>query len=195
MTKRVLWPAMLVAATAGAATAGPAAAQDGFGAAVWAPAADEILVLKPEFGRGPASVLVFEKGDAGWAQVQEVWSAGSLLGESFGRALAPVEGGFLAASGDPQVMIGAYMFARDADGTWAESGTLPLRSEADAAPEEMSMGRVMAILQPPARVVAAEGRVALVSAPGGQGAGNMVRVYGRGADGAWSAAGSLQVEE
>ncbi|WP_420617354.1 choice-of-anchor B family protein [Candidatus Palauibacter sp.] len=170
----------------------PVAAQDGFGAAVWAAAADEILVLKPEFGHGPASVLVFERDGSGWSQVQEVWSAGSLLGESFGRTVAPVEGGFLAASGDPQVMIGAYGFARGADGAWAEAGSLPLRAEAAAAPEEMSMGRVMAILQPPARVVAADGDVALVSAPGGQGGGTVVRIYARGPDGSWSAAGSLE---
>ena len=168
------------------------AAQDGFGAAVWAPAADEILVLKPVFGRGAASVLAFGKDDAGWSQVQEVWSAGSLLGESFGRTLAPVEGGFLAASGDPQMMVGAYGFARGADGAWAASGMLPLRAEAAATPEEMSMGRVMAILQPPARVVAADGSVALVSAPGGQGGGTEVRVYARGADGSWSGAGALE---
>ncbi len=170
----------------------PVAAQDGFGAAVWVPAADEILVLKPEFGRGPASVLVFKRDDSGWSQVQELWSAGSLLGESFGRTMAAVEGGFLAASGDPQVMTGAYGFARGADGVWAESGTLPLRAEAGPAPGEMSMDRVMAILQPPARVVAADGEVALVSAPGGRGAGTVVRVYERGLDGAWSAAGSLE---
>ena len=187
MTKRVLQ------VTLGAvAMAGPVAAQDGFGAAVWAPSGDEILVLKPEFGRGPASVLVFTKGDSGWSQTQEVWSAGSLLGESFGRTLAAVEGGFVAASGDPQVMVGAYAFARGAEGGWTESGMLRLRSEASAEPEEMSMGRVMAILQPPARVVAADGDVALVSAPGGQGAGTAVRVYQRGADGAWNATGSLE---
>ena len=173
----------------------PVAAQDGFGAAVWAAAADEILVLKPEFGHGPASVLVFERDGSGWSQVQEVWSEGSLLGESFGRTVAPVEGGFLAASGDPQVMIGAYWFARGADGAWAESGSLPLRAEAAAAPEEMSMGRVMAILQPPARVVAADGDVAIVSAPGGQGTGTAVRAYARGPDGSWSAAGSLEAGE
>ena len=177
------------------ATAAPLAAQDGFGAAVLAPPGDEILVLKPTFGRGPASVLVFERGDGGWSQVQEVWSAGSLLGESFGRTMAAAEGGFLAASGDPQVMFGAYGFARGADGAWAEAGTLPLRSEAAAAasaPEEMSMGRVMAILQPPPRVVAADGEVALVSAPGADGAGTAVRVYARDGDGAWSAAGLLE---
>ena len=187
MTKRVPWLAMFMVVTAG-----PLAAQDGFGAAVWAPSGDEILVLKPAFGRGPASVLVFEKGDGGWSQAQEVWSAGSLLGESFGRTMAPVEDGFLVASGDPQVMLGAYGFTREADGGWTESGALRLRSEAGAAPEEMSMGRVMAILRPPARVVAGDGDVALVSAPGGQGAGTAVHVYERGADGTWSAAGSLE---
>ena len=181
-----------VAVFGAVAVCAPVAAQDGFGAAVWAAAADEILVLKPEFGHGPASVLVFERDGSGWSQVQEVWSEGSLLGESFGRTVAPVEGGFLAASGDPQVMIGAYGFVRGADGAWAESGSLPLRAEAAAAPEEMSMGRVMAILQPPARVVAADGDVALVSAPGGQGAGTAVRVYVRDPDGSWSAAGSLE---
>ena len=195
MRKHVPWLPAIVAATVGPATAAPLAAQDGFGAAVAVPAADEILVLKPEFGRGPASVLVFERGDDGWSQVQEVWSAGSLLGESFGRTMAPVEGGFLAASGDPQVMIGAYGFARGADGAWGEAGMLPLRSEPGAAPEEMSMGRVMAILQPPARVVAAQGDVALVSAPGVQGAGTKVRVYARGADDGWSEVGSLEAED
>ncbi|MDE2943883.1 MAG: choice-of-anchor B family protein [Gemmatimonadota bacterium] len=185
-------PHLVVVALFACVVTGPVAAQDGFGAAVWAPAADEILVLKPAFGRGPASVLVFGKGDSGWSQVQEVWSAGSLLGESFGRTMAPVEGGFLAASGDPQVMIGAYGFARGADGAWAESDALPLRAAAGAAPEEMNMGRVMAILQPPARVVAADGDVALVSAPGGRGAGTEVRVYARGAAGTWSAAGALE---
>ena len=186
---------VVVVALFACAGVGSVAAQDGFGAAVWAAAADEILVLKPEFGHGPASVLVFERDGSGWSQVQEVWSEGSLLGESFGRTVAPVEGGFLAASGDPQVMIGAYGFARGADGAWAESGSLPLRAEAAAAPEEMSMGRVMAILQPPARVVAADGDVALVSAPGGQGAGTAVRVYVRAPDGTWSAAGSLEAGE
>ncbi|MDE2879263.1 choice-of-anchor B family protein [Candidatus Palauibacter soopunensis] len=185
-------PHLVVVALFACVVTRPVAAQDGFGAAVWAPAADEILVLKPAFGRGPASVLVFGKGDSGWSQVQEVWSAGSLLGESFGRTMAPVEGGFLAASGDPQVMIGAYGFARGADGGWAESGALPLGAAAGAAPEEMSMGRVMAILQPPARVVAADRDVALVSAPGGRGAGTEVRVYVRGTDGTWSAAGLLE---
>ena len=188
MTKRALFLAMFVAATAG-----PVGAQDGFGAAVWVPSADEILVLKPEFGRGPGSVLVFTKGDAGWAQAQELWSAGSRLGESFGRTMAPVDGGILVASGDPQVMIGAYGFQRTADGSWEESGQVPLGTEAPSAPEEMSMGRVMAILQPPARVVAGDADVALVAAPAGAGAGTGVQLYERGGDGAWSATASLEV--
>ena len=170
----------------------PLVAQDGFGAAVWAPAEDEILVLKPEFGRGPASVLVFEKRGGEWTRTRELWSAGSLLGESFGRTMAPVDGGFLVASGDPQVRIGAYGFRRAADGSWEESGQVPLRSEAPPAPEEMSMGRVMAILRPPARVVAADGDVALVAAPAGAGAGTWVRVHERGNDGTWSATTSLE---
>ena len=190
MTRRVLSLALLVAATAG-----PVAAQDGFGAAVWATAEDQILVLKPEFGRGPASVLVFEKGAAGWTRAQELWSEGSLLGESFGRTMAPVDGGFLVASGDPQVMVGAYGFAREASGEWMESDVVRLRSEAAAAPEEMSMGRVMAILRPPARAVAADGDVALVAAPTGQGARQGVQVYERGEDGAWSATTSLGAED
>ncbi|WP_419161046.1 choice-of-anchor B family protein [Candidatus Palauibacter sp.] len=189
MTKRALLLPLFVLFLA--ASAGSAAAQDGFGAAVWAPAADQILVVKPEFGRGPASVLVFEKNGDSWTQAQELWSTGSLLGESFGRTMSPVRGGFLVASGDPQVKLGAYGFTRATGGDWTESGALELRSEAAAAPEEMSMGRVMAILRPPARVVAADGDVALVAAPNGQGARTGVQVFERGGDGAWSATASL----
>ena len=201
MTRFARRSALVLGGVIVGAAAGPVAAQDGFGAAAWIPAADEILVLKPEFGRGPASIFVFEKRDREWTRIREVRSEGSLRGESLGRALAPVEGGFLVASGDPELRVGAYAFARAADGGWTASGTLPLGADAGpaaagaAGTEPMSMGRVMAILRPPARVVAAEGGVALVSAPDGEGAGTVVRVYERGNDGAWEGAGVLEAEE
>jgi len=175
------------------ALAAPVLGQDRFGEAVQVTEDGQVLVLKSGFGRGPASLLVFDRdGAAGWSRSQELWSAGSLLGESFGRSLAVVDGGLLVASGDPAVMFGAWGFERDGGGEWTESASVPLSSEAPAAGGALTMGMIMAILQPPPRTVAADGDVALVAAPFAGNGRVGVQVFERASDGAWRSVGDLE---
>ncbi len=184
----------LVAGVTAAVTlcATPLQGQDRFGDAVHVTEDGQVLVLKSAFGHGPASVVVFDRAGGAWARSQELLSAGSLRGESFGRTLAAVDDGVLVASGDPALAVGAYAFRRNASGEWIEADPVSLSSGAPAAGGPISMGTVMAILQPPARTVAAHGDVALVAAPMGAGAGRGVRVFERAADGAWRATGDLE---
>ncbi len=195
MKQRVLWLALFTALAALTALAAvPLEAQDGFGTAVRVTDDGEVLVLKPGFGRGPASVVVFQRDGGGWVRAQVLLSAGSLLGESFGQTLAAVDGGLVVASGDPEVRVGAYGFERSASGEWTESAAVPLGSAEAASTGAITLGRVMAILQPPERTVAADGDVALVTAPTGQGARRGVRVFERDSGGAWNQVGVLEVE-
>ncbi|MCG8467473.1 MAG: choice-of-anchor B family protein [Gemmatimonadetes bacterium] len=185
----------LVTVAAVTSVAGPIEAQDRFGAAVRVHDDGQVMVLKSGFGRGPASVHVFERdGSSEWTRRQELLSEGSLLGESFGASIAVVDDGVLVASGDPAVAIGAYGFRRASNGEWHPSESVALGDPSAARAGEISLGAIMAILQPPPRTVAADGDVALVSAPLEGSARTGVVAFERGPDGSWTRAAELEVD-
>jgi choice-of-anchor B domain-containing protein len=167
-------------------------AQDRFGSAVGV-SGDDIVVLKPAFGRGPATVYVFSETPAGWELSGELWSEGTAQrGENFAVSLVAADGSIVVGSGDPAVRTGAYVFERRG-GDWVEGPPVPLSTGRDeSGPGAISMQTVMAILQPPPRVVASDGGVAVVSVSGG---GPAVRAFARQAGGAWEEIGELASTE
>ncbi|MDH3735191.1 MAG: choice-of-anchor B family protein [Gemmatimonadota bacterium] len=170
----------------------PAAGQDLFGSSVGI-SGREVIVVKPAFGRGPATVYVFREADGEWTLVEELWSEGTAeRGENFSRSLAVSGAEIAVGSGDPGVITGAYAFTRSADG-WRESSPIPLAAADDAEGQTaVSMQTVMAILQPPQRVVAMDADAALVAVSA---AGTRVVAFSRGADGSWTAVGDLAPSE
>ncbi|MFV1988579.1 MAG: choice-of-anchor B family protein [Gemmatimonadota bacterium] len=173
-----------------AVSAGPARAQDRFGSAVGI-SGDEIVVLKPAFGRGPATVYIFGEADGGWQLRDELWSEGTAeRGENFAVSLVARDGAVFVGSGDPRVLTGAYAFER-VSGGWVERAPIPLAQADEDGAGAISLQAVMAILRPPPRVVAADGDVALIAVSGG----GAVRAFERGADGEWSAVGELSAPD
>ncbi|MDX1578227.1 MAG: choice-of-anchor B family protein, partial [Gemmatimonadota bacterium] len=170
----------------------PLQAQDRSGAGVAVTNDDAVLVLKPGFGRGPASLLVFERAEGRWTSTERLWSEGSTRGESFGTSLALLGDGVLVASGDPGLRYGAWAFARAASG-WTAAAPLALDRTAAAGGGPVTLATVMSILQPPARAVAADGDRALIATAGGEG-GPAVRVFERSTEGTWRSSATLEPE-
>ena len=112
--------------------AAPSLAQDGFGSVVGV-AGDEIVVLKPTFGQGPATVYVFGQEDGAWRQTGALWSTGTAQrGENFGESLITSDGSIIVGSGDPDMLTGAYAFARSGSG-WVEAEPIPLTTQTASA--------------------------------------------------------------
>ena len=174
----------------------PAAGQDRFGSAVAVTDDGSVVVVKPAFGRGPAALFVFERASDGtWEMTEELRSEGTAeRGENFGASLATAAGGVLVASGDPGRRFGAYGFARDGSGgAWTPGPPVPLDATAgEGGAPEITLETVMQILQPPARVIAAEDDDVLVGIPQGAQGRPPVRSFRRAAGG-WEDAGALEV--
>lgn len=159
--------------------------QDQFGRAV-AVDGQEVLVLKPAVGRGPAAIFVYGRDEDGAWQIVERLHApgGTQTGEGFSGSMWVADGSLLVAGGDPDARVGARSWRRDAVGDWVESEEIALSSGADGreANAALDLGTVMRILQPSARVVAMDGDIALVALPGGSGAERGTHVFRRGPD-------------
>lgn len=155
------------------ATAAPLAAQ-GHGRSV---AVDDgqILVLKPAAGRGPAAVLVYERGEDGWMEVQRLGTAVTAeTGEGMGPGLVARDGLAFVASADPDVARAAHVFRRNADGSWTAAEPVPMTpqvEDADEAAPQLDLAGLMRILVPPQRTLAADGQRVLVGSVRPQGTG------------------------
>lgn len=161
------------------ATAASLPAQDQFGRAV-SVVDDDVLVVKPSAGRGPATVYVFRVSGGAWRIEERLRPMrGAETGEGFGPSIGVSGGTLLVASGDPNVQWGAEAFHRGTDGAWTQAGPLPLGPEREAAESSrdrpLDLPTLMRIVQPPGRVVAMDGDRAVVAVVTGP----------RGTEGAW----------
>lgn len=180
------------------ATTVPATAQDRFGQAVAVTPRGRVVVVKPAFGRGPAALFVFERAaDGSWTMTDELRSEGTAeRGENFQPSLALADGDVLVASADPGSRVGAYAFAPAGDGGWEAAPSIRLApDEPGEGPSTIDLQTVMQILQPPPRVVAADGRDVLIGVPQGAQGRAPVRAFRREADGGWTDDGALQAED
>ncbi|MFW6088862.1 MAG: hypothetical protein ACODAB_03850, partial [Gemmatimonadota bacterium] len=168
----IIATALLVAAGL-LSSAAPLAAQGAFGRSV-AIDGDQLLVLKPNAGRGAAAVYVYELGPDGWSEVQRLGTdVTTATGEGLGPGLVARDGLALVASADPDVRHAAHVFRREADGTWSAAEPIPMDPAAevsDAAPE-LDLAGLMRILVPPQRTLATDGERVLVGSVQTQGAG------------------------
>ncbi|MGI9628332.1 MAG: choice-of-anchor B family protein [Longimicrobiales bacterium] len=167
-----------------------ARAQDQFGQAVAIADDGTVLVIKPIPGRGPASLHIYRATtDGEWSLAETVTPSGTAdSGAGLSSSIGFGGGTLLVGSGDPEVVIGAHAFTASG-GSWAETGALPLR-EAPAAPAgdgpAIDFGGILAILQPPPRVVTGGHKWAAVAVPRATSdAGAQVYVF-RQSDAEWS---------
>ena len=160
----------------------PAWPQDQFGRAV-AVGEHDVLVLKPNAGRGPATVYVFGRAEDGsWQVVERLHPPdGERTGERFSGSITLADDFLLVGGGDPDARWGAHAWRRDAAGGWMEGGRLALSSRTDleTGGTALDLGAVMRILQPAPRVVALGGDIALVAVPGGSSSLRGVRAFER----------------
>ncbi|MEX2610019.1 MAG: choice-of-anchor B family protein, partial [Gemmatimonadota bacterium] len=141
-------------------TASDAARRDGFGAAL-ALRGSTLLVSAPGTGQGRGSFYVFTGQGGAWTETARVIPDDVEPGEGFGAAVAL--NGSVALVGAPlrdEAAGAVYVFRRQADGSWAQSGIL--RATDGAANDRFGAA------------VAIRGDLALVGAPNqGDGAGSV----------------------
>ena len=160
-------------------------AQDQFGQAVGV-SGEQVLVAKPAVGRGPATVVVFERTGGAWVEAARLPAPRSAeTGEGLGASLVVEGDRFMIGSGDPATTEAGHLFARR-DGRWSFAATLPFRREVPTATDAASLdfAGILRILQPPARVVAMDGDRTLAAVVGATGL-EPVRVLERAGD-TWS---------
>ena len=156
----------------------PLVAQNGYANSV-AVGGGDVFVLKPRAGQGPATVYVYRMSADGTWQVAERLrpAGGDSTGEAFSPSMTLSDGTLLVGGSDPEVEWGADVFRRGAGTAWIRAGKLSLVSTSgDAA---WDLAALMRILQPPRRVVAADGNRALVAVVGGPRSSSGVRVFER----------------
>ncbi len=154
------------------ATTLPLSAQ-GFGRSV-AVDGEQILVLKPGASRGPAAVLVYERGPDGWTEVQRLGAdVTTATGEGLGPGLVAKGGLAMIAGADPDASTAAHVFERQPDGRWTAVEPIPM--EPGAAPAggepQLDMDGLMSILVPPSRTLSTDGERVLVGSVQMQGSG------------------------
>ena len=164
-------------------------AQDLFGREVGVVGA-QVLVTKPLVGVGPATAYAFEWVDGEWRTAGLLRpEGGTERGEALSPALDVLGSDVLLASGDPTMMESAHLFSLDGGGGWSFRGTAPLdpsAAPASGGAPEVTMATVMAILQPPARVVAGGPERLAVGVLGSTSpTGEPVRVLARDPAGRW----------
>jgi len=160
-------------------------AQDQFGQAVGV-LDGQVLVTKPAVGRGPATVVVFERSNGMWAELARLPAPRSAeTGEGLSASLVVEGGRFMIGSGDPATFEAGHLY-RHSGLEWSYEATLPLRREAPAAADAASLdfAGILRILQPPTRVVALDGDRALAAVVGATGR-ETVRVL-EPAEGQWA---------
>ncbi len=188
MKRKSIWLATLLLVVAAVPTFG----QDQFGRVV-AVDGDDLLVLKPFAGRGPPSVYVFRQDATGaWSVVDRLGAPNApKTGEGLSASVANGDGRLLVGSGDADGRLGAHVYTRNADGNWIQSPSVPFADDSglddDSTGVQISLSTVMRILQPPPRMVATDGRSAVVGVRGrGNGAARVFEVDD--ASGTWTAA-------
>ncbi len=157
--------------------AAPLAAQDQdyFGAAV-AFSGQDLLVVKRSPARGPAAIHVFSPGTSGsWAKRTELRAPNAV---EHGLALSPsivaTPDGILVGAGDPYGQWGAHAWTRTVAG-WADAPGLEVGTAPEGTPV-VSLGTIMAVLQPKPRSIAERGGTVIV------GYDNAVRIFRRRGD-------------
>lgn len=146
-------------------------------------------------------VHVYRRGPAGWREVDKLTSSVTTPGDGFGMSLAVDGTTLLVGAFNPPALAGrgraggagaapvappvdstpgtVFVFHRAIDGKWTPAGTLDATHIAGAR-----YGTGLAIA----------GDLALIGAPG-EASGGSVYLFHRGADGHWSAGGSLPAQE
>ncbi len=121
--------------------AGPAALlAQGYGQAVVVEG-QQVFVGQSLNSATPGYVYVYEKDGSAWAEVQRLEASDAADGDHFGRAFAAVDGQMIIGATVGNGGTGAaYVFERDASGTWQETGKLV----ASDASTEHSFGRASA---------------------------------------------------
>ena len=167
------------------AATSPASAQDRVGAMV-AVSGDEVFVGKPGAARGPAVVYHYAFVEGGWVLAGTLAppgaaDAGTRLSPSIrvARGAAHEAGArLIVGAGDPGVALGGHLFLAEGERAgWVHEASLALGvpGEAEEAEEPagdpsggsaVSLADIMQILQPPPRLVAADGDRAAVFVPG-----------------------------
>ena len=186
--------AVLLAALLPAIVSSPLSAQGGYGSAVEV-VGDDVVVLKPTYGRGPGAVLVYRRDvDGDWQVVDRL---GAQRSTSTGEGLSPsiaVAGDILfVAAGDPDERWGAHVFRRNARRAWSRVESLPLVMAPEGSQPQWNYEALVALLRPSSRVVVTDGDRALVAVIGGLGD---VRMFERGLDsGSWTERGRLERSE
>ena len=151
-------------------------AQDQYASAVGV-VEEDVLVVKPAYGQGPAAVFVYRRDSRGlWQEVDRLRpEGGESTGESLSPSMALSDGVLLVGGADSDGRLGAHGFRRSG-AVWERVGGLPLITGADADTGQWNLAALMRIMQPPSRVLAADGGRALVAEIGGLGS---LRVFTR----------------
>ena len=158
----------------------PLVAQNGYANSV-AVGGGDVFVLKPRAGQGPATVYVYRlSADGTWQVAERLRPAGGdSTGEAFSPSMTLSDGMLLVGGSDPEVEWGAHVFRRGAGTAWTRAGKLALVSTSSSGDAAWDLAALMRILQPPRRVVAADGNRALVAVVGGPRSSSGVRVFER----------------
>ena len=154
-------------------------AQDGYAGSVGVVEGD-VLVMKADFGQGPASVYVYRPAANGtWELADRLTSAdGASTGEGFSLSMTLSDELLLVGAADAEGRWGARVFRRGASTAWARAESVAL-IEGEPGAGEWNVAALMQIMQPPARAVATDGDRALVAVVGGPRRMTGVRVFER----------------
>ena len=155
----------------------PISAQGRFGSAVGV-VGEDVLVVKPMYGRGPGAALVYRVGVNGdWEVADQLGAEGSTSsGEGLSPSIAVSGDMVLVAAGDADERWGAHAFRRNAVRVFSRTESLPLVADAAGGGRPWNYAALMEVMQPSPRAVATDGDRALVATIGGFGA---VRVFER----------------
>ena len=154
-------------------------AQDGYAGSVGVVEGD-VLVMKADFGQGPASVYVYRPAANGtWELADRLTSEdGASTGEGFSPSMTLSDELLLVGAADAEGRWGARVFRRGASTAWARAESVAL-IEGEPGAGEWNVAALMQIMQPPARAVATDGDRALVAVVGGPRRMTGVRVFER----------------
>ncbi|MCZ6915538.1 MAG: choice-of-anchor B family protein [Gemmatimonadetes bacterium] len=194
MTARLRSPFLLICLVVGLPLG--ALGQNQYASAV-AAAGGDVLVLKPRYGQGPATVYVYRSdGMGGWELVEQLRpEAGESSGESFSASMTLTGDLLLVGGADPAAQWGAHTFRRGTAGSWSAGDKLALGVQSSGE-DAWDLAALMRILQPPPRVVAADGARAVVAVVGGPARTSGVRIFERtGGAGRWSEQARLERTE
>lgn len=174
----VLLAGVTVPALGQSMVGGEAAVQAEYGRAILV-AADEILVGEPGNVTRPGLVYVYRRSAEGWAEHAQLTAADAFEGDGFGAALASDDGVLLISALRQNDGRGAaYVFQRQADGSWTQAARL----EAADATERSNFGVSVAI----------SAGTALIGVSGANDGVGAAYVFGRDGGGSWTRQARLE---